>query len=141
MTYTLTVNSTSVVRDADGACIPADPRNVDWQAYQAWVAAGNSPNPAPTPPAPVPTALLWQVEAVCNAAPASLDFTPPTWVEVQAAVAAQNNAALTAFFNVGMNPIPADSKTLIALAAAVPSPLSATQVAALVAAAAAVAIP
>jgi len=140
MTYTLTVNSTSVVRDADGACIPADPRNVDWQAYQAWVAAGNSPNPAPTPPAPVPTALLWQVEAVCNAAPASLDFTPPTWVEVQAAVAAQNNAALTAFFNVG-NPIPADSKTLIALAAAVPSPLSATQVAALVAAAAAVAIP
>jgi hypothetical protein len=60
---------------------------------------------------------------------------------VQAAVAAQNNAALTAFFNVGMNPIPADSKTLIALAAAAPSPLCATQVAALVAAAAAVAIP
>ena len=52
MTYTLIANSTSVTRDADGATIPADPRNADWQVYQAWLAAGNTPNPAPTPPAP-----------------------------------------------------------------------------------------
>jgi hypothetical protein len=141
MVYTLQPpSSTCVIRDADGVTIPADPRNADWQAYLAWLAAGNTPSPAPVPPAPVPTALLWQLEAICNAVPASLGFTPPTWTQVQAAVAAQNNPALTAFFAVGMNPIPANSKTLLALAAAVPSPLTAAQATALVSAAAAVAI-
>lgn len=32
-----------ILRDHDGAFIPADPRNTDWQAYQAWLAAGNVP--------------------------------------------------------------------------------------------------
>lgn len=108
-------------------------------------AAGVVAPPAPAappaaPPAPAPTCLLWQLEAVCNAPPASLGFTPPTWAQVQAAVQAQNNAALTAFFNVGVNSIPADSKTLLALAAALPTPLSAAQVASLIAAAAAIVI-
>jgi hypothetical protein len=141
MTYSLqSPPFRSVVRDADGALIPADARNVDWQTYQAWLAAGNAPNPAPTPPAPVPSALLWQLEAVCNDPPSSLGFAPPTWAQVQAAVQAQNNAALTAFFAVGTNQIPADSKTLLALAAAMPSPLTAAQVTELIVAAAAVAI-
>ena len=39
-------------RDADGAFIPADPRNTDWQAYQAWLKAGHTPaEPAPPPAA------------------------------------------------------------------------------------------
>ena len=48
MTYTLTSTS-SVVRDADGAFIPSDPRNTDWLIYQAWLAEPNTPNPIPVP--------------------------------------------------------------------------------------------
>ncbi len=54
MSYTLT-SSASVIRDADGAVIPADPRNVDWQAYEVWLAAGNVPAPYEAPPPALPT--------------------------------------------------------------------------------------
>jgi hypothetical protein len=40
------VNSMIVKRIADNAFIPFDPQNVDYQAYLAWVAAGNTPEPA-----------------------------------------------------------------------------------------------
>jgi hypothetical protein len=45
--YALMVNS--VARITDGACIPFDPANTDYQAYLAWVAAGNEPLPADQP--------------------------------------------------------------------------------------------
>lgn len=44
--YRLTDTST-IVRLADGAFIPADTGNGDYQAYLAWVAAGNVPEPVP----------------------------------------------------------------------------------------------
>lgn len=43
---------TLVIRDADGATIPDDPDNADWQAYDAWMEAGNT---ATMPPAAVMT--------------------------------------------------------------------------------------
>ena len=39
-----TINS--VQRISDGACIPFDPDNTDYQAYLAWVAEGGVPTPA-----------------------------------------------------------------------------------------------
>ncbi|WP_127078329.1 hypothetical protein [Rhodomicrobium lacus] len=53
--YICTQNG-SVIRD-DGAVIPSDPANSDWQRYQEWLAAGNTPAPAPEIPEPVPSSV------------------------------------------------------------------------------------
>lgn len=37
-----------VLRTSDGASIPADANNRDWIDYQAWLAAGNTPDPYQT---------------------------------------------------------------------------------------------
>lgn len=41
-----------VQRLPDGTFIPPSPGNRDWDAYQQWLAAGNTPTPADPPPPP-----------------------------------------------------------------------------------------
>ena len=44
------VHDQMIVRDEDGAFIPFDPANIDYQEYLAWLDEGNEPKAA-TPPA------------------------------------------------------------------------------------------
>ena len=113
--------------NADGSM---ESRSVADPEIQAWLAAGNTPTPFTAPPAPVPTCQLWQLQAVMTAA---------QWTAAQSAVAALNNTAVSAFFAHGTNVIPANSTTLLALGEAIG--LTADQITALVAQAAAVSIP
>ena len=149
MSYTYTLTSSTLASNAqpvirsDGAVVPPDLGNSDFQAYLAWLAVPNTPNPYVASPAPAPSCYVWQLEAVCNGAvaPATLGFTPPTWANCQSVVNASNNPAAIAFFNNGTNLIPADSKTLLALAASTTPALTAAQVRTLVSAASTIALP
>ena len=40
------VSTQTIRRLSDGACIPADPANTDYQAYLKWLEEGNEPLPA-----------------------------------------------------------------------------------------------
>lgn len=53
MTYKLAKNNL-VVRLRDDTYIPAEPTLIDYQEYQEWVKAGNSPLPADPDPASTP---------------------------------------------------------------------------------------
>ena len=46
--YKLT-STTSILRTADNASIPADPANSDYLRYLMWIDEGNTPEPVPVP--------------------------------------------------------------------------------------------
>jgi hypothetical protein len=50
MKYKLMKNPNQVTRVEDGASIPFDPANTDYQEYLKWLEAGNTPLPVDAQP-------------------------------------------------------------------------------------------
>lgn len=61
--YQLTATDSTVIRTSDGACIPDDPANRDYQEYCQWLDDGGVPDPyvEPEPPEPPPPSPEQQV--------------------------------------------------------------------------------
>jgi len=70
MSYTYSLTSGSTVLRSDGAFIPNAPGNTDWQAYQVWLAAGNTPTPLPAPTLAQQAAAITSVAVVSTSTPA-----------------------------------------------------------------------
>jgi hypothetical protein len=51
------VSDQSIMRDEDGAFIPFDPANIDYQDYLAWLDEGNEPKSATPPASTLPETL------------------------------------------------------------------------------------
>lgn len=51
------LSTTNIIRDSDGANIPTDPNNADYQAYLLWLQFDNTATPG-SPPPPDYSALI-----------------------------------------------------------------------------------
>lgn len=88
ITYQLLTGTDSVKRLPDGAFIPPDPANRDWQMFLEWVAAGNTPLPAPGSIAP-PIVTLPQPTTLEADPEGDMDATTKRYVDEQIATLQQ----------------------------------------------------
>ena len=91
--YQLT-NSTTIIRTSDSASIPADPNNADYQAYLAWVAAGNTPTPVTVTIQQSAAALLASGLAITSTSTPALNGTYPCDSNATAEIDAQVSSIL-----------------------------------------------
>ena len=92
--YQLT-NSTSITRQSDSATIPADPANTDYADYLAWLAEGNTPEPADVPPPPTKAERIRALEAQASDAQAKVTRQALLALALEKACASLAAAGLT----------------------------------------------
>jgi len=66
MSNTYALTHFGIQRLADGANIPNDPANSDYQQYLDWVSEGNTPDPYVSPPVAPITLTAYQLRAALN---------------------------------------------------------------------------
>lgn len=92
--YKLEATGRGIIRQSDKAFIPEAAGNVDWRDYLAWLAAGNTPEPAQTPEEIAAEKAAAEAEAArIRAKAADLVDALPDWATV-AAKFDQRTAAL-----------------------------------------------
>lgn len=79
-------NKTAVINVESGVFIPADPANVDYQQFLAWVKAGNTPEPADTVLPPTPLQEIANIEAANPITPRMLRELTLSVAEIASAV-------------------------------------------------------
>ena len=63
--YKLT-QTNAIIRLSDSAYIPAAEGNADYRQYLAWLAEGNTPEPAEPEPLPILSCTPWQIRKKLN---------------------------------------------------------------------------
>jgi hypothetical protein len=58
------IDDSMIQRDEDGAFIPFDEANVDYQAYLTWLDEGNEPTPCKPPPASPSAAIAASAQSL-----------------------------------------------------------------------------
>lgn len=122
MTYQLRPDGL-VVRLADGAFIPEDPRNADRQRFEAWVAEGNVPSAPPAVPVNPIALVNARVEEVARSMGYSsaascagyVTSTVPQWAAEARAFVAWRDAVWLAVFERKDEEPPTTTEAVLAL--------------------------